>query len=404
MSNIVLYVEKKECCGCGACVNACPKNAISMVEDEHGFVYPKIDFDLCIECGKCKRTCAYQSQVNMLNVQDVHAAMAKDEELIMKSASGGVFATIGRAFLEKGGVLFGCSMEYENNKLIPRHIKVENMEGLRKIQGSKYVQSEMGMVYQEAQKELLAGRKVLFSGTPCQIAALKRYLNKEYDNLYTIDIICHGVPSVKFFQDYISILEKKIKGKILKFYFRDKKDGWGLRGSLLYRDMTGNERFKTVPVRLSSYYKLFLESHIYRENCYECKYANSSRIGDITIGDYWGIEKEHPDYLTINGGNMDEKKGVSCLLVNNKQGKVLLDEYAKELYLEKSCFEKAARKNGQLNLPSKKSDLRNQILEMYAKEGYIAVEKWYNKRLGAKKYLFIIYTKLPLKVQKMLKK
>jgi coenzyme F420-reducing hydrogenase beta subunit len=246
---------------------------------------------------------------------------------------------------------------------------------------------------------------VLFSGTPCQIAALGSFLgNKEFENLLTIDIICHGVPSAKFFEGYIQELEKKLSGKITAFRFRDKTGGWGLKGSVEYINKSGAHKKKIVPVQLSSYYKLFLDSVIYRENCYSCKYAGPFRTGDITIGDYWGIEKEHPEYLVVNGGSMDQRQNLSCVLVNTEKGKKMMEKFGFSIQLKPSSFERAARHNGQLRHPSHRSDKREFIFKLYKEGGYAAVDKWHNKRLGAKKYIYMFWNMLPKGIRSFIKK
>ncbi len=405
MENIELVKNKKDCCGCEACMNICPKNAITMEKDEFGFTYPKIDNEKCIKCGLCKRTCAYQNEKESSKTIESYASISKDLELLKKSASGGIFASIAMKILEKDGVVYGCSLEREEDRLTPKHIRVDEAKDLAKLQGSKYVQSKTGFIYQDIKKDLKDNKIVLFSGTPCQVAALNSFLgNIDKTNLFTIDIICHGTPSIKFFQDYISVLEKKLKGKITNFSFRDKTEGWGLKGKAYYIDKKNTKKEKIILSHLSSYYRLFLNSSIYRENCYNCKYAGDNRVGDLTIGDYWGIEKEHPDYLKNNGGVIDEKKGVSCILVNTPQGKKLIEKFGEVLEIKQSTFAKVAKQNGQLNYPSKKNKDRKKILEIYKNEGYEGVEKWFFSKLGSKKYLYFIWEKIPRKIQLLIKK
>lgn len=398
---ITLVKNKKDCCGCGACKNICPQKAITMKPDKYGYIYPEINYDKCIKCGQCKKICSYQNDVLLQNVRSAWVASSKDEKIIINSASGGIFAVMAKKILEENGIIIGVSLEKIDNKLIPRHIKVDNINCLRKIQGSKYIQSDMGNIYIEIRKELNRKKKVLFSGTPCQVAALKYFLGKKYENLYTIDIICHGVPSIKIFQDYILNLEQSLDIEVINFKFRDKTIGWGLCGKIKYKkkDTIVEE---VLPAGMSSYYKLFLTSEVYRENCYYCKYAKRKRIGDITIGDYWGIREEHPELFYNN--KFIEKKGISCLIVNSIQGEKLLNEVKKYLNLEKSTIEKIAKHNEQLNKPSKMGENRNLILNIYRKNGYKSVEKWYRNKLGIKWYLFLIWSKLPLKIKFAIKK
>ena len=403
---ISLYKEKTKCCGCGACMNICPKKAIRMMEDEYGFLYPKIDTYKCIACGLCKKVCGYQKG-NMIQAEtekEVYAAVSSDDKLLNLSASGGVFSCIATDLLQDGGFVCGCSMEFKNEMLSPEHILIDSTDKLYKLQGSKYVQSNSLQIYGKIKEKLEEERKVLFSGTPCQVAALKEFLGKEYEKLYTIDIICHGTPSARIFQDYIKNLEKQIKGRIEEFKFRDKSNGWGLKGSVEYIDQKGKKKKKIIPVQLSSYYKLFQDALIYRENCYSCKYAGQNRVGDLTIGDFWGIVDAHPEYIMTNGGNMDERKGVSCVLINNAHGKYLLNKYGNKLQLQPSDFTKVVAQNDQLIRPSNRSILRDKVLEIYKDKGYAAVEKWYFRRMGIKKYVYILWNKLPAKIKYWLRR
>lgn len=404
MSDVILYNNKIDCCACGACVNICPKQAISMEKDEYGFLYPIIDKNRCVKCLMCKKVCSYQNKEECNTTKIAYVGMIKDEKIIEESASGGIFAAVGKAVLNKKGVVFGCSMEVHNDVLSPEHIKIEKIGDLNKLQGSKYVQSFIGTIYKEVKEELNSGRLVLFSGTPCQVAALNSFLgDKEYSNLLTIDIICHGVPSADFFQSYLTDYSKKLGGKIIGFKFRDKVSGWGLKGSVEYIDRKEKKKIRPIPVLLSSYYQLFLNAETYRENCYACKYAESYRPGDFTIGDYWGIDRVHPEYLMKNGGDFNETKGISCILVNTEQGKKLFKILNSEINFKESSFENVAKYNTQLNIPSKKSPNREKILEMYKNGSYLAVDRWYFKQLGIKKYLLIIKNKIPQSVKVLIK-
>lgn len=389
---VVLFQKNENCCGCGTCALVCPKNAITIREGELGCLYPVIDHEQCIGCGKCKRVCAFQNDTDReLEAISTFAAMAETPELLSKSASGGVFAVIAGNILGQGGVVYGCSMEYEDEKLVPRHIGVEKAEELYKLQGSKYVQSFLENTFQSVKEELRKNRPVLFSGTPCQVDSLNKYLEKEDTSmLYTIDIICHGVPSAKLFQDYIETIEKKQKGKITAFCFRDKNWGLGYNAKYTLVDVQGNEKQKKLSSDISSYYSFFLGAETHRQCCYSCKYAGGSRTGDITIGDYWCIEKEHPEYTKEQGGEFSVTDGVSCILVNTLQGEKLLDLYTTGLKCEKSEFAKVAKWNRQLMSPSKHTEKRKQILIAYEEQGYTGIEKIFRKNLGIKYYIRIL--------------
>lgn len=371
MREIKLFKDKKYCCACGACLNICPKQAISMQKDEYGFLYPQIDESKCIKCGLCLKTCAFQNS-ELKNIPIKTYAAQSDNTDLKESASGGIFASIAINVLREGGVVYGAAMEIENDKLTVRHIAVENDADLIKLQGSKYVQSSTEKIYQDIKKKLNDNRLVLFSGTPCQVDGLNSYLGKTYDNLITIDIICHGVPNNQMFQDYIVLLEEKYKDKIIDFKFRDKTKGWGLTA----KGYTAKGYTAIIPANVSSYYYMFLKSYIYRDSCYRCKYACKNRCGDITIGDYWGIEKAHPEVLKVNEYGLDYKNGISCLIVNTEQGAKVLEKYKSGLRLLDSAFEKASNENGQLNHPSNlNTEKRLNLLSEYKKQGYIRIEK-----------------------------
>lgn len=403
MGKIVLFSEKKDCSGCGACSEICPKQAITMQEDEYGFIYPNIEHKLCVKCGMCQKVCGYKKQ-NLYTVKKAYAGISKINEILNKSASGGIFSSLANEVIKNGGVVFGCSMERENDGVKPKHICVTEQKDLYKLQGSKYVQSTMGKTYEEVKKYLNQRVEVLFSGTPCQIAALKGYLgNVGLDFLYTVDIICHGTPSAKLFSDYIKVLEQKCKGVIREFNFRDKTLGWGLNGSYVY-DQSGKIRKKYFSCSMSSYYRLFLDSEIYRESCYSCCYAGRERVGDITIGDYWGLEEVHPEFLGGNGGRFSVNKGISCVLVNMEKGEKLLNDYGKYLHLQESTIQNVSKKNGQLNAVSKKGENSTVILETYKADGYQGIEKWYMKKLGWKRVAYRAYDSVPINIQKSLMK
>ena len=266
---------------------------------------------------------------------------------------------------------------------MPKHIGIDNLKDLQKLLGSKYVQSDVGNVYKEIRTLLNNKKHILFSGTPCQVAGLKAFLGKEYDNLFTIDIICHGVPNAEFFKGYLEILEEKFNGKILDFKFRDKKDGWGpyiLSADILKQNKLQKER-KYIYLDESTYASMFLYTDILRLNCYKCKYTNKHRTGDITIGDYWGIEKEHPELLKINGGLLDTKKGISAIIINTEKGKLEVEKLGQEIVYFDTTYEKVAVVNTQLREPSKYGKYRDKIMEEYKIGGFNKVDEYYYKKV-----------------------
>ncbi|MDM8125538.1 Coenzyme F420 hydrogenase/dehydrogenase, beta subunit C-terminal domain [Mediterraneibacter glycyrrhizinilyticus] len=378
--SIQLYKDKKDCCGCGSCLNACPKNAIEMKEDAHGFRYPVIDPSLCVVCGLCKKVCAFQNETKFYPVIKTYVAVDTDEGRLLSAASGGIFSSIASAVVRDKGVAFGSAWKKTDNTIKAVHLPVQSEVEIKSLSGSKYVQSDTSQVFSQVKDALKGGRTVLFSGTPCQVDALKAFLQyKEYENLYTIDLICHGVPSGKMFSDYLSVLEDR---PVESYTFRDKKRGWGLQYAYQYA-YQGKLVTKRYPSDISSYYHHFLLGNTYRENCYQCKYAKEMRCGDITIGDYWGIEKEHPELVGENS-KIKVGNGVSCILVNSPKGQQLLERFGKDLLLFPSEISKVSKWNRQLKEPSKPGKQRDYILQLYEMEGWAAVEKAFEQQRGLK--------------------
>ncbi len=398
----MIHYTKTTCCGCGGCAAICPKGAITMTPDGDGFLYPLIDERKCVQCGLCEQVCAYRNHTTPVSEKEVYAAASGDTN-VRESASGGLFASIAQAVLSDGGAVYGCAMEYESGQLFPRHICVTEPSELIRLKGSKYVQSDLGNTYPEIRRRLESGQTVLFSGTPCQAAGLRGFLRKEYENLFILDIICHGVPSTQMFQDYLRFEEQKRKKKIVAFKFRDKSEGWKLHGKMTVEDDQGQRTEAFFEPEESSYYQMFLNSYTYRENCYTCPYACDHRPGDITIGDYWCIDLVHPEMLVQNGGVFDEQKGVSCLIINNSQGKKLMSAYGAGIEKRKSTFEEAARYNGQLTHASVRKPEREIVLQKYAL-GYAKADQWYRRKRIPIKVKRTIRGLIPRKVKEILKK
>ncbi|MGR6836803.1 Coenzyme F420 hydrogenase/dehydrogenase, beta subunit C-terminal domain [Syntrophomonas erecta] len=390
---IVLYDKKESCCCCAACMNICPAQAIKIKADADGFTFPEINNDLCIECGLCNKVCAFQNiPVTGDEPITTYAAINKNSDVLSASASGGIFGALASLILEKNGVVFGCAY---NENMEPEHICVDNLLDMKKIQGSKYVQSNINITYKEAKGYLKGDRWVLFTGTPCQIAGLKSYLGMDYNNLITADLICHGVPSEDFFKVYIRYLEHKLKGKVIDLKFRDKSKGWGHVEKVIYLK-NGIVKEKLIQPFTSYYHSYFLKGDILRESCYECKYASRSRVGDFTMGDYWGIEKAHPEIGT--------KEGVSVLLVNSKKGIALIDELSKYLKLVESTFEQARVQNGPLNRPNAKSERRKTIFKAWHEGGYKAIADDYYMKNKKQIILFRLKMLIPRSIKRHLKR
>jgi coenzyme F420-reducing hydrogenase beta subunit len=373
-------------------MNVCPKQAISMQPDEDGFLYPQIDIELCMECGLCKKVCVIDKLVSDNEPIAAYAAIQKDSAILNNSSSGGAFAALASLVFENKGVVFGCVF---NDEIEAEHICLDNPHDMKKMQGSKYVQSNVKTTYLEVKKHLQMGRWVLYTGTPCQIAGLKAYLCEDYENLITADLVCHGVPSPTFFRGYITWLGANLKGKVTDFKFRCKAKGWRLTAKATY-EKGGFIREVLIPPILSYYYQYFLEGDLYRESCYECKYAGGSRQGDFTLGDYWGIEKAHPD--------VDTRNGVSLLLVNNEKGMGMIDKIREKLQLTESTYEKARASNHQLNNPTAKSDKRELILKTFREGGFQEVADSYYKNMKKQIVIYRIISMVPQTVKNAIKK
>ena len=303
-------------------------------------------------------------------------------------------------------MVFGAEAINADKGIKVRHVMIDNKSSLPQLQGSKYVQSDINGVYNEAVDMLKSGRMVLFSGTPCQIAGIKKFVQeKRVDtaNLYTADIICHGVPNQRMLNDYLDVLSEKVGARVERFDFRAKDHGWGLEGKYYYKK-NGVKRSKIFHNRLSSYYTLFLDSDTYRMNCYSCHYARAERVSDITLGDYWGIEKEQPEILVQNGGSIDMDKGVSCLLINTDKGAELYKKAKGRMITAEADFVKIQRNNGQLNEPSHRGDNRETVMSLYKTGGFAVVDDWFMKRLGVKKYYYQLLSVLPKGLKRAVKK
>lgn len=335
------------CTGCRMCEKICPKKAITMIENKEGFLVTKIDTQKCINCGLCKKNCPQNTKSETESeFKKIGYAVTIKDDMIKKSSSGGIFVAISKMVLDRKGAVYGAAY---NENLVVNHVRVVDIEQLKKLQGSKYVQSNTGNTYIEVKKDLEKNKIVLYSGTPCQIAGLKKFLKKDYDNLITIDLICHGVPSPKLFKNYIEYISTKDKKTVKQYDFRtkDKKD-WSIGYYYYY---TNKGHYKSGD--LDPYYYNFLKGTTYRECCYACKYANLNRVGDLTIGDYWGIEDTFPEFF--------DKKGVSCVIVNSEKGKKVFDEVKRQIKYIKVPLDDISRKNHNLNCPTKRPVKRNDI-------------------------------------------
>lgn len=376
---IDLVPDRAQCSGCGACAAACPRQAITMQTSGHGWVYPAIDHEDCISCGKCIGVCEYRDGAGGQLPMTAYAAVGQCGELVRNSASGGVFASLAMSWVKAGGLVAGAVMDCAGSVQV-YHVLSGKEEDIRRMQGSKYVQSDAWRCYHEVAKALRAGKSVLFSGTPCQVAAIKR-LTGDPDNLTTIDLICHGVPPVKMLDEYIRLLEKRFHGKVEGFAFRDKSAGKSYCARIELRRGRHTRRLHLRSNELS-FYRYFLKGALCRENCYTCPYAKPERVSDLTIGDYWGVERRHATEFAE--GIMPRRANWSCMLVNTPKGEALVREHAAQIDKYPSRPEWVAEENQQLCRPTVKPEERDCLLRLYETGGYAAVEDDFIRSAGGK--------------------
>lgn len=307
--------NRANCSGCTACAERCPVNCITMKRDKMGFLYPDIDVVRCVNCGLCERVCPGEREqhTDVIPQMEVYAAKGLDEKIRSVSSSGGVFSLMAQYIISQGGVVFGAAFDNGYRKV--RHVAVESMDHLSRIQGSKYVQSDMNLVFKEVKMALEQGKMVMFSGTPCQIAGLKAYLEKDYSQLILVSIVCHGVPAPEVWEEYIDYLEKKHHGKAMKISFRDKRRGWRNYVISIKFD-NGMEYINNRSDDL--YMRGFLHNCYLRPSCFQCKFKGISHGADIILGDLWGAEKLSSD--------LDDDKGTSLVIISSHKGKELFNE------------------------------------------------------------------------------
>lgn len=331
--------EKKDCCGCEGCYNVCPIKCISMEYDEEGFRFPSVDKEKCIKCNLCENVCPIINK-STKNVEYIkgYAAMNTNDTARLKSSSGGVFSLLAQEIIDLGGIVVGVSMSPDCK--VAQHIIVDSKENLELLLGSKYLQSNVGNSYQKIKNELNDEKIVLFSGTPCQVAALHSYLGKEYENLICIDLICHGVPSPGLWRKNVEYIENKIKAVLKNVNFRCKKEQINSEYGILYQNIC----YK--PMDEDLYFRMFMKEYSLRLSCYDCKFKGISRISDITLGDFWGINDFCPD--------MDDGKGVSLVVIQSTKGEELFNRIKHHLKIKKVNIEKVFEKHNEAMIKSSK--------------------------------------------------
>ena len=336
---MIRITDKKDCCGCHACASVCARHSITMQEDNEGFLYPVVDTSTCTDCGLCEKVCPVINQDEPRNPLKVYAAKNRNEEIRRQSSSGGIFTLLAQKVIDEGGVVFGARF---NDKWDVVHAWTDTIEGIAAFRGSKYVQSTVGNTYRVAREFLKQGRKVLFSGTPCQIAGLRKFLRKEYDNLLTVDVVCHGVPSPLVWRKYLEETRENLRAErdagkntvssslkdlpvITGISFRDKTHGWkkfGFRLRYAASEAAGNsvsvsakdiDRTLLQPFSDNVFMKGFLKNLYLRPSCYACAARCGKSDSDISIADFWGVLNYYPEF--------DDDKGIGLVLVNTDKGR-----------------------------------------------------------------------------------
>lgn len=344
----------RECSGCTACYSVCTHTAISMQTNEDGFIIPIKNPNLCIDCGLCEKVCPIEYP-DYSNSSLPFAYAAYDPKERQKSSSGGIFYSIAKYIIMQGGVVFGAAFD-DNMRL--NHIPVETIQGLESLRGSKYVQSNIGETFRNAAKLLKSKRLVYFTGTPCQVAGLKAFLKKPYHNLLTSDLVCHGVPSHKLFNQHLKYLENSAGSKIDAYSFRDCRY-WTIREKVHYQN--GKETVVNDG-NMSPYLYAFGLGYSYRDSCFDCKFARIPRQGDITLADYWGVGRYHPE--------LDDRGGVSMVLINTDKGLCIWNDIKRSLIFKESSLDSCKRYNPNLVQPSEEPLNRKEFLSRLKTESY----------------------------------
>lgn len=344
--------DRNHCTGCSACLNACAHAAISMQKDQEGFLLPVIDETKCIDCNLCAKRCPVIYTPNFEeSPKKVYAAYNLNPEQHQKSASGGIFSAFANYYysLDNGIV---CASAFNSN-LHLSFILSSDKEDLKRLRGSKYVQSEVGLVFKEIRKQLNQNKEVFFLGTPCQVAGLRSFLGRDYDKLFTVDLVCHGVPSPELFEAYLNSIGVSTKEEYENYYFRSQQDSVYYTSSFQKK---GNTPIQ-VPIAKHSYISAYLKGWIQRESCYNCPFTGEHRQGDVTICDFWGIL-----YGIVPFGR-SRKHGISMIMTNTTKGETMFAKIKDQLYIEEKTYEEALIENHNLVCPDQRPKERDFIYD-----------------------------------------
>jgi len=373
---IIIIIEKKNCTGCFACANVCPVNCITMATDKEGFWYPAVDRSLCTECGLCEKICPILHKKEIINEPKAYACVNNDEMILMESSSGGIFTLIAEKVIENGGVVFGAGFN-ENFEVI--HSCIDNKKNIERFRGSKYVQSVVGETHKQVETFLTQGKEVLFTGTPCQIAGLKAYLSQPFENLLCIDNICHGVPSPLLLKKYIQYREEISESPTKKISFRNKADGWE-RYSVLFLFQDNTEYRQNNANDL--YMRIFMKDICLRPSCYACEFKTLHRESDLTLSDFWKVQKLLPDI-----GN---DKGTSLVFVNSLAGKNMFEKIKDEIACVEADINMAVKDNPSALYSAKQEFRRKAFFNDMERLGFDALTKKYYLDNSWVKYVKIL--------------
>ncbi len=317
---MIQVISKDSCSGCRACAAVCPKQCICMECDEEGFFYPNVDKDVCVECGLCEKSCPFGSKIveEKKEKRGVYAVKNRNIKVQHESSSGGIFFSLAKYFLDNNGIVCGVVMSEDCHKA--HHIIIDSPSEIYRLQGSKYLESDVGDVYKEIKKLLVENKPVLFSGTPCQVSGLKSYLGDVRGNLLCVEVICHGVPSQKLWESNLRYIEQKYGRKVKNISFRNKKYGWEQFGTMLELD-GGKKKF--LCSFEDPYFMMFNSNYALRPSCYNCKVKGERCKADISLGDFWHIQDVIANYY--------DDKGVSLVLINTEHGANFFEKIKGEL-------------------------------------------------------------------------
>ena len=362
---MIKIVDPSKCCGCTACIAVCPHDAIAMHPDKLGFPYPQVDLLKCVDCGLCDKVCSFVPDVEGSTAVsrdikvEVLAARNTDTEILAQSQSGGAFSALAELVLADGGVIYGAAFDAFHQV---RHMKVDSPDGLAALRGSKYVQSDLTGIFPQVRADLKDGVRVLFVGTPCQVAGLKSYIPKPLqESLILVDFICHGVPSPAIWKDYLRYMSRR--GEIVKANFRDKESGGWKKHAETFIYSSGEKKVA------DSFRVLFYKNIMLRHSCGVCPYDIVSHKSDVTIADFWGVDEVLP--------HMDGNEGTSMVICNTEKGRELLQQASESLLIENATldYDFMARRNPNLVRPSRIDKDRLSFENEYVRKGFLRVAR-----------------------------